>query len=48
LERYKEHKTIKNLHRTGRNSISNVCDERNLIKITKNDRRLTTAQLALQ
>jgi len=47
LQRYKEHQTVKNLHRTGRNPISNKRDKRNLISMVKKDRRLTAAQLAL-
>ena len=48
LRRYKEHKTVKNLHRTGRNPISNERDQRNLINLTKKNRRLSTIDLALE
>ncbi len=48
LLRYKEHKTVKNLHRTGRNPISNERDQRNLINLTKKNRRLSTIDLALE
>jgi transposase len=47
LRRYNEHKTVKSLHRTGRNPISNERYKRNLIFMVKKDRRLTAAQLAL-
>ena len=35
LRRYNEHQTVQNLHRTGRNPISNERDQRALINITK-------------
>jgi hypothetical protein len=47
LHRYNEHKTVKSLHRTRRNPISNERCKRNLICMVKKDRRLTAAQLAL-
>ena len=48
LQRFKEHQTVKNLHRTARNPISNERDERNLINMVKKDLRLTASQLALE
>ena len=48
LERFKEHQTVKNLHRTGHNPISNERDKLNLINMVKKDRRLTASQLALE
>jgi hypothetical protein len=48
LRRYKELKTVKNLHRTGRNPISNERDQRNLINLRKKNRRLSTIDLALE
>lgn len=48
LRRYNEHQTVQNLHRTGRNPISNERDQRALINMTKKNRRSSCAQLALQ
>ena len=48
LQRYKEHQTIKNLHRTGRNPISNARDQRHLINLVKKNRRFPVHQLAEQ
>ena len=47
LRRYNEHQTVQNLHRTGRNPISNERDQRALINMTKKNSS-SCAQLALQ
>ena len=48
LRRYNQHQTVQNLHRTGRNPISNERDQRALINMTKKNRRSSCAQVALQ
>jgi IS30 family transposase len=48
LQRFKKHNTVKSLHRTGRNPISNERDKRNLIDMVKKDPRLPASKLALE
>lgn len=46
LKRYNQHKTIRNLSRSGRKKISTPRDQRNLINIVKQNRKLCSQQLS--
>ena len=48
LKRYNEHKTVLDLNRCGRKKISTPRDQRNLIRMAKQQRKLSSEKLALQ
>jgi len=48
LSRYNEHKTVKDLQRSGRKKISTERDQRSLLNLVKKNRKSSSQQLALQ
>ena len=48
LKRYNEHKTVLDLNRCGHKKISTARDQRNLIQMQNNKKKLSSEKLALQ